>query len=164
MKRMFFYSFVLLVFGFSLFNFSALAVTAAYSTTQEFLNVLEKEDIRYSIKAIDKDGDEPVSIDWGNNQIFKYFFSEDMETTSLRVWNIITYNDIDLIKVLRVCNSLNCNYRYVCFSVDETDNTITAAIDIIHRQNDVGEIVWEATLHMINIIDDGYQLLSVYDK
>lgn len=146
----------------------ALAINAQYSSTKAFLSALDEMDITYTVNGINDGNYEDVSIENTDDNGFTYtirlFFDENEENCSIRVWNIIHFNDADFSKLLRTCNTLNNEYNYVCFSVDESDNTITATMDLIYRTNDVDQIVLEAILRMANILEDVYPQLAVFDK
>ena len=100
--------------------------------------------------------------DNGYSYTMCFFFENNEENAAIRVWDIITYSDADFSKVLRVCNALNTEYKYVNFNAEESDNTVTAAVDFIFRNNDVGPIIKEGLLHLVNILEDAYPRLSVY--
>ena len=147
---------------------AAYAVAASYYSTQAFLAELDEKGITYTVVGLDEDNDEKVKVnntdDNGFSYTINYFFDDQQENCSLIVWNIINYDDVDLAKVLRVCNSLNKDYKYIRFYVDESDNTVTAQYDSIFRTNDIDEILWEATLYMVDILEEAYPTLAVYDK
>ena len=144
------------------------AEAAQFRSTQALLAALNEAEIAYTIGGLDDDGDERVRIPYRDANNFEYtihlFFDDNEENCYLRVWNIINYAEVDFSKILRVCNSLNNKYNYVCFNADETDNTVTATMDTIYRDNDVGEIVLEAVQHMMSIIEKSYPSLEVYDQ
>lgn len=146
----------------------ALAKTnAEYGSTQSFLNWMDANDISYILEGINNSDCEVVNVPNSSDGFtyeIHYFFDASEENASLRVWNLISYSDSDYAKVLRVCNDLNVSYKYITFYCDTSDNTVTARMDTIFRSSDVGEIVGEATLRMVNILGDVYETLSVYDK
>lgn len=145
----------------------ALAATAQYATTRAFLQYLDEQDVIYTLEGIDSADYEVVKLK-NNGEAFsydiRYFFADSLDNTAIRVWNIIEYSDSDFAKVLRVCNTLNGKYRYATFEADESDNTVTCAIDVMYREGVVAELLWEATLRLVNILDNGYEALSVYDR
>lgn len=146
---------------------SSLAATAEYYTTQEFLDYLDRQGVIYALEGIDNANYEVVKV---NNQgdaftyDIKFFFDDSMENTGIRVWDVIEYSDADFAKVVRICNTLNDNYRYAKFTADESDNTVTCALDLIYRANDIAEIHWEATLRLVDILNSGYEALCIYDQ
>ncbi len=148
---------------------TAFATEPQYTSTKAFLALMDQKGINYSVNGFDSNGNEMVSISNTDSDInysytIKYFFDDGEENCSLRVWNIITFADADFAKVLRTVNSLNCQYKYVRFTVDESDNTVTASIDTIYRTHDIDQIIWEATLYVVDIIEAGYPALAVYDQ
>ena len=143
------------------------AETAQYYTTQEFLDYLDQENVYYTLEGVDNAGYEVVKVSNKGDAFtydIKYFFDDGFENTGLRIWNVIKYSDADFTKVLRVCNSLNSQYRYAKFVADESDNTVTCSMDLMYRANNIAEIHWEATLRIVDIIDSGYEALSIYNK
>jgi hypothetical protein len=148
---------------------TAFATEPQYASTKAFLALMDQKGINYSVEGIDANGYEKVYINNTDSDInysytIKYFFDDNGENCSLRVWDIITFADEDFAKVLRTVNSLNCQYKYVYFTVEESDNTVTASIDTIFRTHDIDQILWEATLYVVDIIEAGYPSLSVYDQ
>lgn len=146
----------------------ALATSATFANTKVFLDMLDEKGISYTMVGIDPDGDEKVEID-NTSEFFsytlKFFFTPDNETINIRVWDVIHFDEEDLTKVIRDVNSLNAGYKWIKFYVDETDNTVTASMDLIVRENGrVDEVAWEGTLSMVDLLDIGYELLSVYNK
>ena len=143
------------------------AVTAQYKSTQAFIEKLDEVGLKYSLSSPDEDGDELVKINNKDDNGFEYtirlYFDENEENCFIRVWNIIHYSDFYFSKVLRVCNSLNYKYRYLRFYADESDNTVTASIDLIFRDNDVGEIAMEAVVTTASILEKAYPSLEIYD-
>lgn len=150
-----------------LFSSATCAQAAEYSSTQTFIEWLEASDIPYTYSGVDDHGFERLSID-NTSDVFsytlEYLFESNAENSTIRVWDIILYNDSDLNDVLHTINDLNTTYRFVNVYAMESDNSVNAKIDLIYRTHDVGEIVGEATLRMVAIVDDVYAALSSYQK
>lgn len=146
----------------------AMAATAQYPSTKAFLTTLDEADINYTVNGINENNYEEVSVantdDNGFSYTIRLFFEDNNENCGIRVWNIIHFNDADFSKLLRICNTLNNDYKYISFSVDESDNTITASMDLIYRSHDIGDIVLEAVLRMASILQDTYPQLAAFDK
>ena len=70
----------------------------------------------------------------------------------------------DTLRLMYVCNTLNDSYNYTCWYVDETDNTITCSMNLIYRDDNVDEVVTEAMVYMMKIIEAAYPSLSPYIK
>ena len=152
----------------SLLCVSALAVpsSATYSTTREFLKECDEQEIRYTYDGIDQDNDEKVKVsinltDTSITEIF--YFSEDNEDASIRVWNFIDFAPSDYNNVLEAVNSLNAQYRWVRFYIDKSDNSVTCAIDVEYSVANTGEVTFMLMRHMMNICDYAYSELSRYD-
>lgn len=150
-----------------LFSSATCAQAAEYSSTQTFIEWLEASDISYTYSGVDDNGFERLSID-NTSDVFsytlEYIFESNGENSTIRVWDIILYNDSDLNDVLHTINDLNTTYGFVNVYALESDNSVNAKIDLIYRTHDVGEIVGEATLRMVAIVDDVYEAMSSYQK
>lgn len=148
---------------------AAFATEAQYTSTKAFLTVMDALNIKYTVGGMDSSNNELVVISNSDSEInFTYavafFFNSDESHCSIRVWDIITFGDADFAKVLRTVNSLNEKYKYVKFSVDEDDNTVTASMDLIYNTEAAGQVVTEAMLRSMQIIEDSYPSLAVYSK
>lgn len=144
---------------------AAFAADAQFSTTLAFLTILDEAEMKYTNHGVDDDGDEHVSMGIGNDNFsyrIHYFFEGDQEHTAIFVWNIIEFDAEDAVKVMQACNTLNTRYNYTCFYVDETDNTVTCSMNLIYRDDNVGLVVTEATLYLMQIIEQAYPSLAVY--
>ena len=148
---------------------SAFAVpnSVAYSSTRDFLTVLDNESIRYSYDGINNDNDERVKVSYSLDDTkitVICFFKEDTKSCSMRVWNFIDYEASDANQVIQTLDQLNSKYRWVKFYSDASDNSVTVSLDAVFRNNDVGEICRECLRHIVNICDDCYTILKPYNK
>lgn len=150
-----------------LFSSATCAQAAEYSSTQIFVDWLESNDISYTYEGVDSRDFECLSID-NTTEVFsytlKYFFESNNENASIRVWDIILFDDSDLNDVLRTVNDMNTTYRFINVYALQSDNSVNAKIDLIYRTHDVGEIIGEATLRLVAALDEIYTTLSVYQK
>ncbi len=156
---------LVLAFGFSA---GALASSTEYAATGQFLDCLQSRGVKYTYDGMSDNGKERVYVIYnGDNKDsirVDLFFSEDNMYVSLRCWDIIHYSDADFAKVLRVCNKINTDYKYTTFYADESDNTVSASIDIILLEDvDCAELTRENMLRLVNIVDDNFELLAPYD-
>ena len=139
-----------------------------FNSTKTVLALLDAKGINYTLYGLDEDGDELVIVPNTDDVGIKYdlycFFDQNEENCFIYVWNLMTYDDADFLPVLMACNQLNEDYRYVTFTADTSDNTVTVTIDLIFRDNDVDQIFWEGVLHVVNIIHSAYPTLAPYAK
>jgi len=134
---------------------------AQYSTTRLFIETLEENNLRYEYLGIDSDGDEKVIIentdsDLGITYTIYYYFDDDCLNVDMRIWDFVTFNGEDYVDALYACNSSNCDWKYVTFYV-ESDNSVTAAMDVILRGDSAGEVTLEASLHIVSIVGSAYE-------
>lgn len=146
---------------------AAFADTAEFTTTADFLRMLDDAEMVYTNYGIDQDGDEHVSVkvreDFTDYTIH-YYFEADQEHTAIFVWNIIEFDAADTLKVMHVCNTLNYEYNYTCFYVDTTDNTVTCSMNLIYRDENVGLVTTEATVYLMSIMEEAWPSLEFYAK
>ena len=154
----------------SLFSVSAYAdySQAKYSSTKQFLKALDDLGIKYTWQGIDSDDYEVINIsnnsDVMGNYSINVFFDDNNKNCGIRVWNVIDYNNAMSSSVYDAVNSINKTYQYVKFFADDTDNSVTASIDLIYRDSDVGEICLEGMFYIVSVIDDAYPVLKPFDK
>lgn len=144
----------------------AMATSAQYNNTRRVLQILDSEGIIYTVNGILSNNYEKVSINSRDSDINKsytitLFFSSDNEEFGIRVWNLIDFNASKLQQAYKLCNTANSSYKLVTFEVDESDNSITVACDMIVRDTDeTGSIVLEAICRVADIIGAAYPTLS----
>lgn len=78
------------------------------------------------------------------------------ETVAFRVWNITKYNENNAARVLAACNALNAQYRFVKFYLDESDHTITGALDTVVELSNAGPICERILIHVVSVVDSAY--------
>ena len=149
----------------------ALAVPSAvtYGNTRSFLEALDELELKYTYGGIDQDNDEKVTIETTLEDTDKsieifFYFSEDEELCSIRVWNLIDFDEENLAELYKICNDLNAGYKYCKFYVDESDYSISVDLDVILRSTDSADICSEALAHIYNICTYAMEDLSPYAK
>ena len=136
-----------------------------YACTGAFVGALEAAGCEYVLGGVDEDGDELVitAFDMEGVRVeLRFYFSANGENAYIRVWNVINYDLANWQNVVQVIDGINGDYRFVRFYTDDYDNSVTAALDLIYRGSDVGEICMEALYYLVNIIEDAYPLLLPY--
>ena len=142
--------------------------TPQYANTKAFISFLEELDIDgWEFVGVDGDGDEYIQFEDYAGDEYEYvvnmYFAEDNEQIGFYIWYVIEYEEEDFADVLYACNSLNYDYKFLTFYADETDNTVTASMNLIVRENDdVAEIAIEALLHIENILAEAIEVLDEY--
>ena len=147
----------------------AFAATAVFDSTRTALTYLDSIDLSYDYYGLDEDGDELIIVPNSDSELgIEYemycFFDRNGENCYIYLWDLITFEDADYVRVLQVCNDLNDTYRFVTFTVDPSDNTVYVTVDLIYRDNEVDQIFWEGLCHVVNIVHEGYPLLAPYNK
>lgn len=120
---------------------AACAQEPVYSSTRAFESLLREAGITCEAHGVDEDGDDSLSIRHGEHTIL-CFFGEDGESVSFLVWYLIDYMPEDAGKVIRACNALNAaSSGPVCYA-DESDCTVTMALDLTFAENAAGPVAW----------------------
>lgn len=130
-----------------------------YETTELFIEYLDEHEYKYSYNELDDDGNEQVSVKFSGDNVdpdVQLYFSEDQGRCSLRVWDVIEYDEDDEADVLSALNQLNRAYMYAKWTAD-ADCSVTVAMDVILRPNDdMAEILFEAVRDVARIVEVGY--------
>lgn len=145
----------------------ALADTAAHASTQAFLTELDAAGIIYTNYGLDEEGEEHIMIRRNNASLdyqVHFFFEEDQEHASVFVWYIISIDEEDALATMLACNTLNDRYNYTCFYLDESDYTVTASMNLIFRENNVGLVAMDALMYMSDILERACPVLDEYDR
>lgn len=143
----------------SLIPAAAFAATPTLTTTKHFIDYLESKEIKYTFKGWDTDEkkDERVEVSYtlDNFESVKcvIFFRNNNHSVSIRIWDILTAS-AGKNYVLNNLNSLNYDYKYAKFVLDERDNTVQVEMDMYIDQDHCAECVYDAMHILLDIIDD----------
>ncbi len=145
----------------------ALAVKAQYPTTASFLEYLDSKDMKYKYLGVDQDDDEEVTVSFEGDYMdtikVEVFFDEDLDVVSMRVWDVIAFKEEDFFDVLKTVNELNDQYKFINFTVDTDDWTVTASLDAPLRDcEEAGEISFDGLYYIMMIADEGYDVLAKF--
>lgn len=144
----------------SLMLLPAQAAVPTYACTRAFTDALREAGVFYEVEGVDEDGDELVSIDrWSFT--LNCYFSEDGQDMSILIWYLSSYDPSQLDDVLMICSRLNSESRGVCFYADESDNTITASMDVILREEDADEVALEAVEYLLELLPEAKGALTL---
>ena len=147
----------------------ALAVPSGvqYDSTRQFLQILDEEDILYAWRGLDSDNDEKITISYTllDDEVTLYlYFEEGNEHCSIRLWDMIEFDESMLTAMYAVCNALNSTYKYCTFYVDDGYYSVTVSMDLIFREQNAGDVCFEALVRFANICDDAAETLIEYVK
>lgn len=130
------------------------------SSTRQFINELDRREIRYTLNDPTESGKDRMIIRYRGEKMpsiaVQFFFDKDCESAALRVFDIVKASDDKLAEIYFIVNKLNAEYRWVKFVFDTNDNTIQGEMDVIFRSHDVGEICAEAMSRIVDICDEAY--------
>lgn len=135
---------------------TASAATAKLQTTQNFLDYLGENNIKYTYKGMTESSGESVSVSYTldnfSSLTCNLFFKESEDEVDLRIWNIVTVS-AGKNYALNIVNSLNANWKYAKFVFDESDNTIQAEMDMFINKEHCGEEIFKAMRKLFVVID-----------
>lgn len=146
-----------LVLALSLLSGHALAATAEYKTTQQFIDYLEQKNVKYTLKGVVSDNNERVdvsfSLDNFDSATCAIFFRSSNHAVSFRIWDIVKAS-AGKNYILATLNQLNSSYKYAKFVLDEEDSTIQAELDMYIDEDHSAECVYDTMIILLDVIDD----------
>ena len=134
----------------------ALADTAQLTSTQNFLDYLDLRDIKYTLTGMDGNSEVvrvSFTLDNFSSLRCSLFFKDDGEEVSLRVWEIVSAT-AGKSYILSTLNTLNSDYKFAKFVLDESDNTVQAELDMYIDADHCGRSVYDGMMALFNIIDN----------
>ncbi|MBR4549872.1 MAG: hypothetical protein IKO83_08165 [Oscillospiraceae bacterium] len=132
------------------------AQTAEFESTQTFLDYLDSKGIKYTYYGVDGKYEKiNVGFDLDNFSSLDcvFFFKQDCEEVSLRIWNIVTASAGKNF-VLSTLNELNQDYKFAKFVFDASDSTVQAEHDMYIDAGHCGRPVYDAMMILFDIVDD----------
>ena len=149
-------------------NFCQMADDLLYSTAQIDISVtsitadtfaaafqFHTEGLTLHFEAGTFGNEQTDAIDIGIDYEIIVLFSQTNENATVRVWDLVFFDPNNMYNVLDAINKCNREWRYTTFYAEE-DNTITVQIDVIFRDGTAGEVTWEATGRLVDIIEGAY--------
>ncbi|MDD6155823.1 MAG: YbjN domain-containing protein [Lachnospiraceae bacterium] len=117
----------------------------------------QNENLKFDI---DGEDEEIIRINFNADNVesvrISLFFDKEDKNVAIRSFNICKVEEAKKAKIYQVMSKLNDDFRWVKFSIDENDNTVTASTDAVIRMDVAGEICYELVFRMVNIVDDAY--------
>ena len=142
------------------------ATASRYDTTKAFMEQMDQEQIMYTVLGRSDDGYDQIRVNYSgdNTQLISVncFFTPDNVTASLCVWGVISYDPAKTADVMAVCNTLNNDYKYVRYSCDASDNTVTAQFDTVLLPDTAGPVCTTMVSLMVASIDEAYTKLAPF--
>lgn len=139
------------------------AADAMFATTQAFLDAVSASGVQCELQDMRGDGEHvaaEVATKDGRPVTIDLCFNAEGRLCSLRAMKLITFEEYRLQSVLEVCNELNSDYRYVRFFVDESECTVTAALDVRFLPNEAAEVAQDAMQRLLTIVGECLPFLS----
>lgn len=149
----------------ALLPLTAPAEDAAYASTQAALTALRDIGLEPDVMGVDDSGSERVAVEMAEQQItIELTFDAEQQHCALRAAEVFTFEAHSLGLVLRCCNDLNAEYRFVRFFVAEDGLTVTAAMDVSFRGDAAGDVTLEAMERFMSILEEAAPVLYMSDK
>ena len=147
----------------------ALAIDAQYAGTRNFLSYLDDNGIKYSYMGISGTNEyEQVRVVYTGDNLSEItincYFAKDNTRCALLCWNVIDYDEAQLLPLISELNNLNKQYRYARFYTDSSDNSVTAQFDVLLDENISGRFVYRGLSALVDIVDAAYPSLKPYQK
>lgn len=124
------------------------------SYAKVFCEYMDNNGIRYTVQKenvikVVYNGDNLETI-----PVYVIFDEDNDPLVSFKCWDIANFKNKEA-EALVVCNSLNCEWRWVKFRLD-SDKDIVASIDAIIDLNTCGKECLSLVKRVVNIVDDAY--------
>ena len=130
---------------------------------QAFIEFMDKNDIKYTeqkenVLKIVYDGENMDSI-----PVFAIFDDEGDPVVQFKCWNILNFKN-NKEKGIEICNSLNCEYRWLRFYVDD-DCDVVVSVDAVlgedsYLDDACGEMCMFYLKRVISILDEAYPQIA----
>ena len=127
----------------------AAKVTAAFFDSENLKYDLTGENQEVIISGFsmkNRPGSQRLIIHFDNNE----------KGVAIRAFEVAKFPEEKKDSMYKLVNQLNDKFRWIKFTVDEEDCTITAADDAVIDLDTCGQEVWQCCLQMLGIIDDAY--------
>lgn len=129
-------------------------------STQQFVRLLDEKNIKYKLGSPTESGKDTMTVTYGGENMSSircsFYFSDDGEDVAIRVFDIVKVPENKVNAMIHVVNALNNRFRFAKFCLYTKDNTVQAEMDGAFRSHDVGEIVLEMMVRMVDICDKAY--------
>jgi len=125
---------------------------------QLFIDYMNENEIKYTEQ---KDNVLKVAFNGENIDsisVFVFFDKEGAPMVQFKCWEIMNFKG-NREKAVEICNTLNCEYRWITFCVD-SDLDIIASIDAYLDANSCGKMCMDYVFRMISIIDEAYPKIA----
>lgn len=121
-----------------------------------FTKALEASDIKYQVVNEEK---EIIRVGWGfeGGDISVFFqFDSDAEGVHIVGLDFIKIPSAAADKMYKVVNDLNKQYRWIKFTYDNSDNSVTAECDAAIQLDSCAEEVIGLMVRMVRIVEGAY--------
>lgn len=133
-----------------------------YAITNEFATELTSREQKFEVRFVENTKKEVLLISYRGDNIpvtdFQFFFEETGCNVALRVFDLVEKVPPEKFEAIRsAINASNTEYRFMCFYLDEEDNSISGKIDFILPENcSTKDVLSEYLHHAVSISDDCY--------
>ena len=134
----------------------ALAEEAQYASTRQCIQVLEKNNLKFTLGSVAQN-QERITVAYTDDNLqtitFTLFFYDSNHSVHIRAWNVV---DIAAGKnyALNILKQLNNAYNYAKFALDESDSTLTVSADTYFNDGNAGTIAYDLMRVLLDIIPD----------
>ncbi len=125
-----------------------------YEHTRQFTEGLDMIDLDWEYHGLDDEDYELITVEdyfidddeEEHEYVIQVFFEDDETSIGLRIWNAIDFDEEDYADVILLCNDINYAFRYFKTFVDDTDNSVTIAADLLVDEDQ------DVTVQSLNLI------------
>ena len=131
---------------------------AAAKRTAEYF---EKQGLHFERVGASKEGIiSTFSAQNAGNIKLLMVFDPDAEGVRIRTVGLFKVPEDGKEKAYRICNEMNCRFRWIKFYLDESDNTIIAQDDAVIDPETCGSEVLRCCAQLTKIADSAFPLIE----
>lgn len=142
---------------------TAFAEDAELISTQACLEWMREDNVECELLGMEGDGEHvlvKVATADGYPMEISLCFLPDGRSCCLSTEGLIIYQQSQLLQVLKLCNDLNSEFRFVRFYAEENTRMVKAALDVRFLGPEVGEAVGDAMQTLLEIVRVGLSELA----
>ena len=128
-----------------------------FKATEAICQAFDEAELHYNVHESEKNSAVIAGVSTKLTQFDILFISEDDDNdVAVRVYRFVSFDESKTDEMIRLVNELNDDYRFLKFTVDTSDSTITISYDIPVNCEDVGNAAIEIFVKLMRNCDKFY--------
>ncbi len=132
-----------------------------FPATDEIHAAMTAHELKCAIEELEDSSVLHIGMNAQETSFMAHYISKaEKNDVALRIFNLIKFQPDKLDAMLECVNEANFRFRYLKFTVDEQNCSVTAAYDFTSSGEEIGECAYELLLRCSNIIDTCYPIFK----